>query len=55
MTYHIYKYPHIYTQVTTPGGLGFQRGPLGRGFSSGIGRGYPHDMAGSHWPRALAL
>ncbi|MFS7941122.1 hypothetical protein Hanom_Chr05g00472451 [Helianthus anomalus] len=42
-------------QVTTPGGLGFRRGPLGGGFSPGVGQGYPHDMAKSHWPRALAL
>ncbi|KAJ0666142.1 putative P-type Ca(2+) transporter [Helianthus annuus] len=26
-------------QVTTPGGLGFRRGPLGGGFSPGVGRG----------------
>ncbi|MFS7906431.1 hypothetical protein Hanom_Chr01g00059101 [Helianthus anomalus] len=25
-------------QVTTPGGLGFWRGPLGGGFSPGVGR-----------------
>ncbi|KAJ0755297.1 hypothetical protein HanPI659440_Chr09g0356441 [Helianthus annuus] len=25
-------------QVTTPGGLGFRRGPLGGGFSPGVGR-----------------
>ncbi|MFS7919464.1 hypothetical protein Hanom_Chr03g00212961 [Helianthus anomalus] len=31
--------------VTTPGGLGFGRGPLSGGFSPGVGRGYPHDMA----------
>ncbi|MFS7930551.1 hypothetical protein Hanom_Chr04g00345631 [Helianthus anomalus] len=43
------------TNVTTPGGLRFRRGPLGGGFSPGIGRGYPHDMAEPHWPRALAL
>ncbi|MFS7936806.1 hypothetical protein Hanom_Chr05g00420111 [Helianthus anomalus] len=42
-------------QVTTPGGLGFQRGPFGVGFSPGVGRGYPHDMAEPHWPRALAM
>ncbi|KAJ0601173.1 hypothetical protein HanIR_Chr03g0125391 [Helianthus annuus] len=42
-------------QVTIPGGLGFRRGPLGGGFSPGVGRGYPHDMAEPHWPRALAL
>ncbi|MFS8030885.1 hypothetical protein Hanom_Chr17g01539331 [Helianthus anomalus] len=42
-------------QVTTPGRLGFRRGPLGGGFSPGVGRGYPHDMAEPHWPRALAL
>ncbi|MFS7941119.1 hypothetical protein Hanom_Chr05g00472401 [Helianthus anomalus] len=42
-------------QVTTPGGLGFRRGPLGGGFSPGVRRGYPHDMAEPHWPRALAL
>ncbi|KAM0014509.1 hypothetical protein Hdeb2414_s0035g00729511 [Helianthus debilis subsp. tardiflorus] len=41
--------------VTTPGGLGFERGPLGRSFSLGVGQGYPHDMAEPHWPRALAL
>ncbi|MFS8024310.1 hypothetical protein Hanom_Chr16g01461721 [Helianthus anomalus] len=37
-----------------PGGLGFGRGPIGVGFSSGVGRGYPHDMVKPHWPRALA-
>ncbi|MFS7914792.1 hypothetical protein Hanom_Chr02g00157671 [Helianthus anomalus] len=41
--------------VTIPGGLGFRRGPLGGGFSSGIGRGYEHDMAEPRWPRTLAL
>uniref|UniRef100_A0A251SMZ4 Uncharacterized protein n=1 Tax=Helianthus annuus TaxID=4232 RepID=A0A251SMZ4_HELAN len=41
-------------QVTTPGGLGFRRGPLGGGFSPGVGRGYQDDMAGSHWPRQVA-
>ncbi|MFS7976634.1 hypothetical protein Hanom_Chr10g00894671 [Helianthus anomalus] len=41
--------------VTTPGGLGFRRDPLGGGFSPGVGRDYPHDMAEPHWPRALAL
>ncbi|MFS7923878.1 hypothetical protein Hanom_Chr10g00890261 [Helianthus anomalus] len=41
--------------VTTPGGLRVGRGPLGGGFSPGVGRGYPHDMAEHHWPRALAL
>ncbi|MFS7949498.1 hypothetical protein Hanom_Chr06g00572261 [Helianthus anomalus] len=41
-------------QVTTPGGLGFQYGPFGVGFSPDVGRGYPHDMAEPHWPRALA-
>ncbi|MFS7949779.1 hypothetical protein Hanom_Chr06g00575561 [Helianthus anomalus] len=40
-------------QVTTPGGLGFGRGPIGVGFSMGVGRGYPHDMVKPHWPRAL--
>ncbi|MFS7913685.1 hypothetical protein Hanom_Chr02g00144561 [Helianthus anomalus] len=34
---------------------GFWRGPLGGGFSLGVGRGYPHDMAEPHWPRALVL
>ncbi|MFS7975158.1 hypothetical protein Hanom_Chr10g00877131 [Helianthus anomalus] len=38
-----------------PGGLGLGRGPLGWGFSLGVGRGYPHDMTEPHWPRALAL
>ncbi|KAJ0494022.1 hypothetical protein HanIR_Chr12g0592701 [Helianthus annuus] len=42
-------------QVTTPGGLGFRRGPLGWGFSPGVGRGYQNDMAGSHWPRQIAV
>ncbi|KAJ0734439.1 hypothetical protein HanPI659440_Chr11g0420131 [Helianthus annuus] len=42
-------------QVTTPGGLGFRRGPLGGCFSPGVGRGYPYDMAEPQWPRALAL
>ncbi|MFS8033193.1 hypothetical protein Hanom_Chr17g01566631 [Helianthus anomalus] len=32
-----------------PGGLGFGRGPLGGGFSPGVGRGYETDMAGSDW------
>ncbi|KAJ0483929.1 hypothetical protein HanIR_Chr13g0670131 [Helianthus annuus] len=41
--------------VTISGGLEFRRGPLGGGFSPGVGRGYSHDMAESHWPRALAL
>ncbi|KAM0014959.1 hypothetical protein Hdeb2414_s0033g00720201 [Helianthus debilis subsp. tardiflorus] len=41
-------------QVTTSGGLGFQRGPFGVGFSPGVGRGYPRDTAEPHWPRALA-
>ncbi|MFS7980872.1 hypothetical protein Hanom_Chr10g00944281 [Helianthus anomalus] len=41
-------------QVTTPGGFGFGRGPIGMGFSPGVGRGYPHNMVKSHWPRALA-
>ncbi|MFS8012431.1 hypothetical protein Hanom_Chr14g01320781 [Helianthus anomalus] len=27
-------------QVTTPGGLGFGRGPLGGSFRPGVGRGY---------------
>ncbi|MFS7992217.1 hypothetical protein Hanom_Chr12g01079671 [Helianthus anomalus] len=40
-------------QVTTPGGLGFGRGPIGVGYSMGVGRGYPHDMVKPHWPRAL--
>ncbi|MFS7971514.1 hypothetical protein Hanom_Chr09g00833751 [Helianthus anomalus] len=35
-------------QVTTSGGLGFGRGPLGGGFSTGVGRGYEADMAGYH-------
>ncbi|MFS7977819.1 hypothetical protein Hanom_Chr10g00908501 [Helianthus anomalus] len=42
-------------QVTTPGGLGFQRGPLGGGFSPGVGWDYQHDIAGSHWPRQVAV
>ncbi|KAF5796596.1 hypothetical protein HanRHA438_Chr10g0456381 [Helianthus annuus] len=42
-------------QVTTPGELGFRRGPLGGGFSSGVGRGYQNDMVGSHWPRQVAV
>ena len=42
-------------QVTIPGGLGFRRGPLGGGFSSGVGRGYQNDMVGSHWPRQVAV
>ncbi|MFS7895260.1 hypothetical protein Hanom_Chr00s002586g01701741 [Helianthus anomalus] len=41
--------------VTTPGGLGFRRGPLGWGFSPGVGRGYGHYIAEPRWPRALAL
>ncbi|KAJ0683386.1 hypothetical protein HanPI659440_Chr16g0657741 [Helianthus annuus] len=41
-------------QVIIPGGLGFGRGPIGVGFSPGVGRGYPHDMVKLHWPRALA-
>ncbi|KAJ0507976.1 hypothetical protein HanIR_Chr11g0512191 [Helianthus annuus] len=41
--------------VTTLGGLGFRRGPLGGGFSPDVGRGYEHDMAEPRWPRALAL
>ncbi|MFS7974396.1 hypothetical protein Hanom_Chr09g00868251 [Helianthus anomalus] len=45
----------INAHVTTPGGLGFRRGPLGRGFSPGVGRGYGHAMAKPRWPRALAL
>ncbi|MFS7935904.1 hypothetical protein Hanom_Chr05g00409041 [Helianthus anomalus] len=35
--------------LITPGGLGFGRGPLGGGFSPGVGRGYKTDMAGSDW------
>ncbi|MFS7913848.1 hypothetical protein Hanom_Chr02g00146571 [Helianthus anomalus] len=31
--------------VTTPGVLGFRCGPLGEGFSPGVGRSYEHDMA----------
>ena len=42
-------------QVTIPGGLGLRRGPLGGGFSPGVGRGYQDDMAGSHWPRQVAV
>ncbi|MFS7959261.1 hypothetical protein Hanom_Chr08g00689021 [Helianthus anomalus] len=42
-------------QVTTPGGLGFRRGPLGGGFSPGVGRVYQGDMAGANWPRQLAV
>ncbi|MFS7928204.1 hypothetical protein Hanom_Chr04g00318021 [Helianthus anomalus] len=34
----------INAQVTTPGGLGFRRGPFGVGFRPGVGRSYPHDM-----------
>ncbi|MFS7991893.1 hypothetical protein Hanom_Chr12g01075961 [Helianthus anomalus] len=40
-------------QVTIPGGLGFEHGPLGGGFSPGVGRGYEVDMARSHWPEKL--
>ncbi|MFS7902781.1 hypothetical protein Hanom_Chr01g00015311 [Helianthus anomalus] len=43
----------INAQVTPPGGLGFRRGSFGVGFRPGIGRGYPHDMAEPHWPKAL--
>ncbi|KAJ0868071.1 hypothetical protein HanRHA438_Chr12g0570411 [Helianthus annuus] len=42
-------------QVTTPGELRFRRGPLGGGFSPGVGRGYQNDMVGSHWPRQVAV
>ncbi|MFS7927215.1 hypothetical protein Hanom_Chr04g00306341 [Helianthus anomalus] len=42
-------------QVTILGGLGFRRGPLGGGFSPGVGRGYEHDMAEPRWPRLLAV
>ncbi|MFS7994359.1 hypothetical protein Hanom_Chr12g01105001 [Helianthus anomalus] len=35
--------------LTTPGGIGFGRGPLGGGFNPGVGRGYETDMAGSDW------
>ncbi|MFS8026724.1 hypothetical protein Hanom_Chr16g01490081 [Helianthus anomalus] len=42
-------------RVTILGGLEFRRGPLGRGFSPCVGRGYEHDMAEPRWPRALAL
>ncbi|MFS7918847.1 hypothetical protein Hanom_Chr03g00205971 [Helianthus anomalus] len=45
----------INVQVTTLGGLGFRRGPLGGGFSLGIGWGYQDDMTGSHWPRQVAI
>ncbi|MFS7964069.1 hypothetical protein Hanom_Chr08g00745841 [Helianthus anomalus] len=41
--------------VTTPGGLGFRRGPLGGGFNPDVGRGYEHEIAEPRWPRALAL
>ncbi|MFS7902468.1 hypothetical protein Hanom_Chr01g00011661 [Helianthus anomalus] len=41
--------------VTTPGRLGFRRGPLGWGFSPGVGRGYEHYIEEPRWPRALAL
>ncbi|KAJ0495324.1 hypothetical protein HanIR_Chr12g0607571 [Helianthus annuus] len=42
-------------QVTTLGGLGFQRGPLGVGFSPCVGRSYQDDMVGFHWPRQVAI
>ncbi|MFS7972440.1 hypothetical protein Hanom_Chr09g00844821 [Helianthus anomalus] len=45
----------IHTHVTTPGGLGFRRGPLGGGFSPVVGRGYEHDMTEPRWPRLLAV
>ncbi|MFS7918247.1 hypothetical protein Hanom_Chr03g00198711 [Helianthus anomalus] len=35
--------------LTTSGGFGFGRGPLGGGFNPGVGRGYKTDMAGSDW------
>ncbi|MFS7897790.1 hypothetical protein Hanom_Chr04g00354491 [Helianthus anomalus] len=41
--------------VTTPGRLGFRRGPLGGGFSPDVGWGYEHDTAEPRWPRALAI
>ncbi|MFS7995099.1 hypothetical protein Hanom_Chr12g01114071 [Helianthus anomalus] len=41
--------------ITTLGGLRFRCGPLGGGFSPGVGRGYEHDMAEPRWPIALAL
>ncbi|MFS7951182.1 hypothetical protein Hanom_Chr07g00591951 [Helianthus anomalus] len=47
--------PGINAYVTILGGRGFRRSPLDGGFSPGVGRGYPHDMAESHWPRVLAL
>ncbi|KAJ0537904.1 hypothetical protein HanHA300_Chr08g0269001 [Helianthus annuus] len=40
--------------VTTLGGLGFRRGPLGGGFSPGVRRGYEH-MVEPRWPRLLAV
>ncbi|MFS8005917.1 hypothetical protein Hanom_Chr13g01243001 [Helianthus anomalus] len=43
------------TQVTTPGGLGFWRGPIGGGFSPGVGWGYEPDMARCHWPTKLTV
>ncbi|MFS7955737.1 hypothetical protein Hanom_Chr07g00646111 [Helianthus anomalus] len=36
-------------QVTNPGGLGFRRGPLGGGFSSGVGHSWRTSVASSHW------
>ncbi|MFS7908658.1 hypothetical protein Hanom_Chr01g00085731 [Helianthus anomalus] len=36
-------------QVTTPGGLGFRRGPLGGSFSPGVGHSQRSFVAGSHW------
>ncbi|MFS7903258.1 hypothetical protein Hanom_Chr01g00021931 [Helianthus anomalus] len=39
----------INAQVTTPGGLGFRRGPLGGSFSPDMGRGYETDMVRSDW------
>ncbi|MFS8032000.1 hypothetical protein Hanom_Chr17g01552491 [Helianthus anomalus] len=37
-------------QATTPGELGFRRGPKGGSLKPGVGRVYQYDMAGSRWP-----
>ncbi|KAM0027805.1 hypothetical protein Hdeb2414_s0019g00544551 [Helianthus debilis subsp. tardiflorus] len=37
------------TQVTTPGGLGLWRGPLGLGFQAGRGAVWRSELAYSHW------
>ncbi|MFS7936219.1 hypothetical protein Hanom_Chr05g00412971 [Helianthus anomalus] len=42
-------------QVTTQGGLGFRRGPIGGGFTPRVGRDYESNMAGCHWPTKLAF